>query len=119
MLFDTMRTELLEKIRRLEEDKQSVDITSGAHTHKQTHARTHAYAHVYRRAHSHQGKHRSHAGEKQTGVDLLNKHPSPFLLEWWSDEVRMKKCKKRSHLSHLERKKKPALVSGDASIKPY
>ncbi|KAI5625807.1 breast cancer metastasis-suppressor 1-like protein-A isoform X1, partial [Silurus asotus] len=29
LLFDTMKTELLEKIRRLEEDKQSVDITSG------------------------------------------------------------------------------------------
>ncbi|XP_047674302.1 breast cancer metastasis-suppressor 1 isoform X2 [Tachysurus fulvidraco] len=60
LLFDTMKTELLEKIRRLKEDQQSVDITS----------------------------------------------------EWWSDEVRMKKCKKRSHLSNLERKKKPALVSG-------
>ncbi|KAF7706462.1 hypothetical protein HF521_019716 [Silurus meridionalis] len=60
LLFDTMKTELLEKIRRLEEDKQSVDITS----------------------------------------------------EWWSDEVRTKKCKKRNLLSQLERKKKPALVSG-------
>ncbi|KAI5104379.1 breast cancer metastasis-suppressor 1, partial [Silurus meridionalis] len=59
LLFDTMKTELLEKIRRLEEDKQSVDITS----------------------------------------------------EWWSDEVRTKKCKKRNLLSQLERKKKPALVS--------
>ncbi|KAG9274385.1 hypothetical protein AMEX_G11297 [Astyanax mexicanus] len=60
LLFDAMKTELLEKIRRLEEDKQSVDITS----------------------------------------------------EWWSDEVRMKKCKRRSHLARQDRKKKAALVSG-------
>uniref|UniRef100_A0A4W4F2X9 Breast cancer metastasis-suppressor 1 n=2 Tax=Electrophorus TaxID=8004 RepID=A0A4W4F2X9_ELEEL len=60
LLFDAMKTELLEKIRRLEEDKQSVDITS----------------------------------------------------EWWSDEARMKKCKRRSNLARQERKKKPALVSG-------
>uniref|UniRef100_A0A672Q9Z1 BRMS1 transcriptional repressor and anoikis regulator n=1 Tax=Sinocyclocheilus grahami TaxID=75366 RepID=A0A672Q9Z1_SINGR len=30
LLFDAMKTELLEKIRRLEEDKQSIDITSAA-----------------------------------------------------------------------------------------
>ncbi|XP_076851927.1 breast cancer metastasis-suppressor 1 [Brachyhypopomus gauderio] len=60
LLFDAMKSELLEKIRRLEEDKQSVDITS----------------------------------------------------EWWSDEARMKKCKRRSNLARQERKKKPALVSG-------
>ncbi|KAL1270938.1 hypothetical protein QQF64_029954 [Cirrhinus molitorella] len=59
LLFDAMKTELLEKIRRLEEDKQSVDITS----------------------------------------------------EWWNDEVRMKKCKRRSHLIRPDRKKKAALVS--------
>ncbi|KAI4886327.1 hypothetical protein NFI96_017642 [Prochilodus magdalenae] len=34
------------------------------------------------------------------------------VAEWWSDEVRMKKCKRRSHLARQERKKKPALVSG-------
>ncbi|XP_056318233.1 breast cancer metastasis-suppressor 1 isoform X2 [Danio aesculapii] len=55
-----LETELLEKIRRLEEDKQSIDITS----------------------------------------------------EWWNDEVRMKKCKRRSHLIRSDRKKKAALVSG-------
>nr|XP_055067561.1 breast cancer metastasis-suppressor 1 homolog [Misgurnus anguillicaudatus]XP_055067569.1 breast cancer metastasis-suppressor 1 homolog [Misgurnus anguillicaudatus]XP_055067577.1 breast cancer metastasis-suppressor 1 homolog [Misgurnus anguillicaudatus] len=60
LLFDAMKSELLEKIRRLEEDKQSVDITS----------------------------------------------------EWWNDGVRMKKCKRRSHLIRTERKKKAALVSG-------
>ncbi|XP_062850305.1 breast cancer metastasis-suppressor 1 isoform X2 [Trichomycterus rosablanca] len=60
LLFDTMKAELLEKIRRLEEDRQNVDITS----------------------------------------------------EWWSDEGKIKKCKKKSQLSHQERKKKPALVSG-------
>lgn len=60
LLFDAMKTELLEKIRRLEEDKQSIDITS----------------------------------------------------EWWNDEVKMKKCKRRSHLIRSDRKKKAALVSG-------
>uniref|UniRef100_A0A8C1ZHT0 BRMS1 transcriptional repressor and anoikis regulator n=1 Tax=Cyprinus carpio TaxID=7962 RepID=A0A8C1ZHT0_CYPCA len=59
LLFDAMKTELLEKIHRLEEDKQS-DITS----------------------------------------------------EWWNDEVRMKKCKRRSLLIRPDRKKKAALVSG-------
>lgn len=29
LLFDAMKTELLEKIRRLEEDRQNVDLTSG------------------------------------------------------------------------------------------
>ncbi|XP_055795125.1 breast cancer metastasis-suppressor 1 homolog [Salvelinus fontinalis] len=58
LLFDAMKTELLDKIRRLEEDRQSVDLTS----------------------------------------------------EWWSDEVKGKKCRRRS-LSVPERKKK-ALVSG-------
>uniref|UniRef100_A0A673I419 Breast cancer metastasis-suppressor 1 homolog n=1 Tax=Sinocyclocheilus rhinocerous TaxID=307959 RepID=A0A673I419_9TELE len=60
LLFDAIKTELLEKIRRLEEDKQSIDITS----------------------------------------------------EWWKDDVRMKKCKRRSHLIRPDRKKKAALVSG-------
>ncbi|XP_057202075.1 breast cancer metastasis-suppressor 1 [Triplophysa rosa] len=60
LLFDAIKTELLEKIRRLEEDKQSVDITS----------------------------------------------------EWWNDEVRMKKCKRRRHPIRPERKRKAALVSG-------
>ncbi|XP_030636501.1 breast cancer metastasis-suppressor 1 [Chanos chanos] len=60
LLFDAMKSELLDKIRRLEEDKQSTDLTS----------------------------------------------------EWWSDEVKGKKCKRRSHPSRLERKKKPVLVSG-------
>ncbi|XP_051947343.1 breast cancer metastasis-suppressor 1 [Xyrauchen texanus] len=60
LLFDAMKTELLEKIRRLEEDKQCIDITS----------------------------------------------------KWWNDEVRIKKCKRRSHLIRPDRKKKAALVSG-------
>ncbi|KAG5260867.1 hypothetical protein AALO_G00297450 [Alosa alosa] len=60
MLYDTMKTELLDKIRRLEEDKQSIDITS----------------------------------------------------EWWSDEVRAKKCKRKNHILRPERKKKAVLVSG-------
>ncbi|XP_063042316.1 breast cancer metastasis-suppressor 1 isoform X2 [Engraulis encrasicolus] len=60
MLYDTMKTELLDKIRRLEEDKQSVDITS----------------------------------------------------EWWSDEGKAKKCKRKNHLLRQERKKKAVLVSG-------
>ncbi|KAJ8338053.1 hypothetical protein SKAU_G00370190 [Synaphobranchus kaupii] len=60
LLFDAMKTELLEKIHRLEEDRQSVDITS----------------------------------------------------EWWSDEMRGKKCKRRSQPPRPERRKKAALVSG-------
>ncbi|KAK6323007.1 hypothetical protein J4Q44_G00053460 [Coregonus suidteri] len=52
LLFDAMKTELLDKIRRLEEDRQSVDLTS----------------------------------------------------EWWSDEMKGKKCKRRS-LSRPEKKK--------------
>lgn len=32
LLFDAMKTELLEKIRRLEEDRQNIDFTSGTHT---------------------------------------------------------------------------------------
>ncbi|XP_012676112.1 breast cancer metastasis-suppressor 1 [Clupea harengus] len=60
MLYDTMKTELLDKIRRLEEDKQSIDITS----------------------------------------------------EWWSDEVKAKKCKRKNHVLRPERKKKALLVSG-------
>ncbi|KAL2079501.1 hypothetical protein ACEWY4_025245 [Coilia grayii] len=60
MLYDTMKTELLDKIRRLEEDKQSIDITS----------------------------------------------------EWWSDEGKGKKCKRKNHLLRPERKKKAMLVSG-------
>ncbi|MBN3319670.1 BM1LA protein, partial [Atractosteus spatula] len=60
LLFDNMKNELLEKIRRLEEDRQNIDITS----------------------------------------------------EWWSDEVRAKKCKRKSDPTKPERKKKAALVSG-------
>ncbi|XP_067257957.1 breast cancer metastasis-suppressor 1 isoform X4 [Chanodichthys erythropterus] len=56
LLFDAMKTELLEKIRRLEEDKQS--------------------------------------------------------SEWWNDDEKIKKCKRRSHLIRSDRKKKAALVSG-------
>lgn len=32
LLFDAMKTELLEKIRRLEEDRQNMDLTSGSLT---------------------------------------------------------------------------------------
>ncbi|XP_029932811.1 breast cancer metastasis-suppressor 1 [Myripristis murdjan] len=60
LLFDAMKTELLDKIRRLEEDRQSVDLTS----------------------------------------------------EWWSDEMKSKKCKRKNLLARTERKKKAALVSG-------
>ncbi|XP_061092777.1 breast cancer metastasis-suppressor 1 isoform X1 [Conger conger] len=60
LLFDAMKTELLDKIHRLEEDRQSTDITS----------------------------------------------------EWWSDDMRGKKCKRRSQPSRPDRRKKAALVSG-------
>ncbi|KAM4611717.1 breast cancer metastasis-suppressor 1 [Polymixia lowei] len=60
LLFDAMKTELLDKIRRLEEDRQSIDLTS----------------------------------------------------EWWSDEMKSKKCKRKNLVARTERKKKAALVSG-------
>ncbi|XP_048885141.1 breast cancer metastasis-suppressor 1 isoform X2 [Brienomyrus brachyistius] len=60
LLFDTMKTELLDQIHRLEEERQSRDINS----------------------------------------------------EWWSDELKGKKCKRRSHTTRPERRKKSTLVSG-------
>uniref|UniRef100_V9KWL6 Breast cancer metastasis suppressor 1 n=1 Tax=Callorhinchus milii TaxID=7868 RepID=V9KWL6_CALMI len=60
LLMDNMRSELLERIQRLEEDKQSIDITS----------------------------------------------------EWWNEEVRGKKSKKKCDPFKPEKKKKPAAVSG-------
>ncbi|XP_059814429.1 breast cancer metastasis-suppressor 1 homolog [Hypanus sabinus] len=60
MLFDNMQNELLERIQRLEEDKQSIDITS----------------------------------------------------EWWNEEVRGKRSKKKSDMLKPVKKKKVATVSG-------
>ncbi|XP_051900894.1 breast cancer metastasis-suppressor 1 homolog isoform X2 [Pristis pectinata] len=60
LLFDNMQNELLERIQRLEEDKQSIDITS----------------------------------------------------EWWNEEVRGKRNKKKSDTLKPEKKKKAATVSG-------
>ncbi|GCC34450.1 hypothetical protein chiPu_0012924 [Chiloscyllium punctatum] len=60
LLFDNMRNELLERIQRLEEDKQSIDITS----------------------------------------------------EWWNEEVRGKRNKKKCDTFKPEKKKKAATVSG-------
>uniref|UniRef100_UPI00398E3C46 breast cancer metastasis-suppressor 1 homolog n=1 Tax=Pristiophorus japonicus TaxID=55135 RepID=UPI00398E3C46 len=60
LLFDNMRNELLERIQRLEEDKQSVDITS----------------------------------------------------EWWNEEARGKRSKKKCDTFKPEKKKKAATVSG-------
>lgn len=34
LLFDTMKTELLEKIRRLEEDRQNIDFNSGTNEYQ-------------------------------------------------------------------------------------
>ncbi|XP_059933305.1 breast cancer metastasis-suppressor 1 isoform X1 [Gadus macrocephalus] len=56
LLLDAMKTELLDKIRRLEEDREST--------------------------------------------------------EWWSDDVKSKKCKRKNLLARSDRKKKAALVSG-------
>ncbi|XP_035480588.1 breast cancer metastasis-suppressor 1 isoform X2 [Scophthalmus maximus] len=69
LLFDAMKTELLEKIRRLEEDRQNIDFTSGTHTMQ-------------------------------------------AITTEWSDEMRTKKCKRKTLLARSERKKKVALVSG-------
>nr|XP_023650656.1 breast cancer metastasis-suppressor 1-like [Paramormyrops kingsleyae] len=60
LLLDTMKTELLDQIHRLEEERQSRDISS----------------------------------------------------EWWSDELKGKKCRRRSHTARPERRKKATLVSG-------
>ncbi|CAL8326531.1 unnamed protein product [Lota lota] len=66
LLLDAMKTELLDKIRRLEEDRQST-------------------------------------GYSQQAV---------FPTEWWSDDVKSKKCKRKNVLGRSDRKKKAALVSG-------
>ncbi|XP_069750100.1 breast cancer metastasis-suppressor 1 homolog isoform X2 [Narcine bancroftii] len=60
LLFDNMQSELLERIQRLEEDKQSIDITS----------------------------------------------------EWWNEEARGKRNKKKCDTLKSEKKKKAATVSG-------
>ncbi|XP_055520743.1 breast cancer metastasis-suppressor 1 homolog isoform X1 [Leucoraja erinacea] len=60
LLFDNMQNELLERIQRLEEDKQSIDITS----------------------------------------------------EWWNEEARGKRNKKKCDILKPEKKKKAASVSG-------
>lgn len=47
LLFDTVQSELEEKIRRLEEDRQSIDITSGnAHS---THSHYFLFGHAHAR----------------------------------------------------------------------
>ncbi|CAL8241444.1 unnamed protein product [Merluccius merluccius] len=66
LLFDAMKTELLEKIRRLEEDRQST----------------------------------------------VSSQQAVFPTEWWSDEVKSKKGKRKTLLARSDRKKKAALVSG-------
>uniref|UniRef100_A0A8C2A8Z1 BRMS1 transcriptional repressor and anoikis regulator n=1 Tax=Cyprinus carpio TaxID=7962 RepID=A0A8C2A8Z1_CYPCA len=48
-----------------------------------------------------------------TRYSCIRKHIlALYQSEWWNDEVRMKKCKKRSHLIRPDRKKKASLVSG-------
>lgn len=42
LLFDTVQSELEEKIRRLEEDRHSIDITSGTGSITLTHVHSHA-----------------------------------------------------------------------------
>lgn len=86
LLFDAMKTELLEKIRRLEEDRQNIDLTSG----------TLSSAEI----------------ELKTKVRHVMRLMPCVLIPEWSDEMRSKKCKKKNLLGRLERKKKVALVSG-------
>lgn len=38
------------------------------------------------------------------------------LSEWWSDELKGKKCRRRSHTAQPERRKKATLVSGNLSL---
>ncbi|XP_078057072.1 breast cancer metastasis-suppressor 1-like protein isoform X5 [Mustelus asterias] len=75
LLFDNMRNELLERIQRLEEHKQSIDITSVA---------------------------------EETGMESTEIGQT----EWWNEEVRGKRNKKKCDTFKPEKKKKAATVSG-------
>lgn len=86
MLFDAMKTELLEKIRRLEEDRQNIDLNSGTSSSAETSLKAKV----------------RHAARLMPCV----------LIPEWSDEMRSKKCKKKNLFGRSERKKKVALVSG-------
>lgn len=89
LLFDAMKSELLEKIRRLEEDRQNIDLTSG--------------------------KNQSSYYTSSSSLLCLNSETGDVinaLIAEWSDEMRSKKCKKKNPLGRSERKKKVALVSG-------
>ncbi|KAI4903605.1 hypothetical protein NFI96_013576 [Prochilodus magdalenae] len=98
LLFDTVQTELEEKIRRLEEDRHSIDITSVEGNTDLT----------------------FNVGQWiQTSVPVLRAH-SPLLLtvtpvfrlseELWNDELQSRKNKKKDPFSP-DKKKKPVVVS--------
>ncbi|XP_051756556.1 breast cancer metastasis-suppressor 1 isoform X2 [Ctenopharyngodon idella] len=93
LLFDAMKTELLEKIRRLEEDKQSSEKRSRQCPKM---ALTSCTNYVVRSP-------SLHSSECEV---------EPRYQEWWNDDEKIKKCKRRSHLIRSDRKKKAALVSG-------
>ncbi|XP_056298739.1 breast cancer metastasis-suppressor 1 isoform X2 [Pseudoliparis swirei] len=83
LLVDAMKTELLEKMRRLEEDRRSTDLTSGT------------------------------ANTTSSGaVRSLTATINVWTKNEWSDEMRGKKCKRKNLLGGSERRKKVALVSG-------
>lgn len=90
LLFDAMKSELLEKIRRLEEDRQNIDLTSG--TPQTIWSSSLLIPH-----------HCVSAARWSTLYALIPE---------WSDEMRGKKCKRKNLLGRSDRKRKVALVSG-------
>ncbi|XP_078057069.1 breast cancer metastasis-suppressor 1-like protein isoform X2 [Mustelus asterias] len=117
LLFDNMRNELLERIQRLEEHKQSIDITSGAKV-----------SDVSDRVHSvlkwegdqpdvvvHIGT--NDVGRKSEEVLKIAEETGMESTEigqteWWNEEVRGKRNKKKCDTFKPEKKKKAATVSG-------
>lgn len=84
-----MKTELLEKIRRLEEDRQNMDLTSGTLKPPRI----------------------------TVNISIVGGISRKLRRKWryfpeWSDEMRGKRCKRKNLLDRSERKKKVALVSG-------
>lgn len=93
LLFDTVQNELEEKIRRLEEDRHSIDITSGeAQRAEALHRLINECALSYIYSH------------------LILLHPNVCLSELWNDEVSGRK-KRRDALSPDKKRRRPSVVS--------
>lgn len=96
MLFDTMKTELQEKIRRLEEDRQNIDFNSGINEHQAQQCCVIIVFVVFEYEES----------EVHCWLILC-----PVTSEW-SDDTRDERYKRKSLFGQSERKKKVTLVSG-------